>query len=194
MTQPAAPYQQKNWNLAALTVTLGAYRISRGAGASGYGSDVVFKLVQSKADFTEVEGADGTVVVCATNSSLTEFELTVLQANSPTNGFLSTARIAAKAAGVALVLPLLMVDQNGTTMFSALKCWITGPPEQEFKTENGVRTWKLKAMPEINFVGGSLDNVSGLDLDAFYAGESVGCLGVASSCETELDALMARAF
>jgi hypothetical protein len=155
MTQPAAPYQQKNWNLAQLIATLGAFKISRGAGASGYGPDVVFKYVQGKADFIEVEGADGTVTICATNSSLTEFELTVMQSNSPTNGFLSTARIAAKAAGIALVMPLLLQDGNGTTVFSALKCWITGPPDAEYKIEAGPRTWKLKAMPEINFIGGN---------------------------------------
>jgi hypothetical protein len=116
---------------------------------------VVFKLVQKRADFTSVEGADGTVTVCATNSSLTEFEMTVMQSNSPSNGYLSTARIAAKAAGVALVLPLLMVDQNGTTVFSALKAWITAPAEQEFKSEVGPRTWKIECMPEINFIGGN---------------------------------------
>jgi len=155
VTQPAAPYQQKNWNLAALTVTLGAFRISRGAGASGYGPDVVFKVAQGKPDFVEVEGADGTVTVCATNSALTEFELTVMSSNSPTNGYLSTARIAAKAAGVALILPLLMVDQNGTTVFSAAQCWITGPAEAEYKSEASPRTWKLKALATINFIGGN---------------------------------------
>jgi hypothetical protein len=149
------PQQMAPWNLSALQVTLGGFAINRGAGASGYGPDVVFALKQGKPDFTEQEGADGTVTVSATNSNLTEFELTTMQSNSPTNGFLSTARIAAKAQGIPLVMPLLMQDSNGTTVFSALKCWITGPPDADYKSEASPRTWKLKCMPEVNYIGGN---------------------------------------
>jgi len=199
VTQPLIPnlpnpYQMKVWNLAALTVTLGGFKISRGAGASGYGPDTVIKLAQKDPDFVSVKGADGSYTVCATNQVLTEFELTVMQSNSATNGFLSTARIAAKFAGVPLVMPLVMQDQNGTTVFSAMNCWITGPPEQEMKSETSPRTWKLECSPELNYVGGNVQNASGLDLDAFYAGETISCLGVSSACETEVDSLMARAF
>jgi hypothetical protein len=158
VTQPlivGPPQQMLPWNLAALIVTLGTFKVSRGAGASGYGGDVVLTQKQGKEDFVEVEGADGTVTVCATNSVLTKFELTLLQSNAATNGFLSTCRINAKAAGVPLVLPLVIQDQNGTTVFSALKCWITGPPDAEYKTEASPRVWKLSAMPELNFLGGN---------------------------------------
>jgi hypothetical protein len=161
MTQPAfpppplSPNQMAPYNLAAVVVILGGYKISKGRGASGYGPDVVISHKQTKPDFTKQEGADGSVTVSATNSVLTEFELTVMQSTSSTNGFLTAARIAAKAAGVPLVMPLLMQDMNGTTVFSALKCWIDGPPDQEFKSDAGPRTWHLSAMPELNALGGN---------------------------------------
>jgi hypothetical protein len=158
MTQPVptlSPQQMAAWDLTAFTVTLGGFAISRGRGASGYGPDVVFTFKQSKPDFTEQEGADGFVTVSATNSVLAEIEMTFMQSNSASNAFLSTARIAAKAAGVPLVMPFLAVDQNGTTRISALKCWISAPPDMEFKSDAGPRTWKLKGMFEILFQGGN---------------------------------------
>jgi hypothetical protein len=156
MTQPVptlSPQQLSAWNLAALDVTLGGFAIARGRGASGYGPDAVLTVKQTDPDFTKQKGADGTVTVSATNQVLTEFELTVMQSNSLTNQFLSTARIASKAAGVPLVMPLLVQDQNSLTVVSALKCWIDGPPDQEFKSDAGPRTWKLSALCEILNLG-----------------------------------------
>jgi hypothetical protein len=158
MTSPLtvpSPAQMLPWNLAQLIVTLGAFPISRGAGASGYGPDVVLTIKQPKKDVINVEGADGTVTTCMTNSVLTEFELTVLQSNSPTSGYLSTIRIAQKAAGAVLALPLVIQDLNGTTYFQSNQTWVMGPPDQEFKVEAGPRVWSLSAISVVNFLGGN---------------------------------------
>jgi hypothetical protein len=143
------------WNLADWTVTLGAFPISRGAGATGAGPDVFMAIKQSDPDFKITKGADGTNNVSATNQTGTDIEITVMQTNSPTNGYLSAARITAKEAGQPLILPLIAKDENGTTVFSAMKCLITGPPDQEIKADPTGRTWKLWADPEINLIGGN---------------------------------------
>ncbi len=158
MTQPLVvgnPYQMKQWNLAALIATLGGFAISRGAGASGYAADTAITTKRKNPSFKSTEGADGTVTVSSTNSRLTEIEIHTMQSNAPTNGFLSSALITAEAAGLVLALPLVIKDNNGTTYFSALRCWLVGAPDQDFKSDPGPRVWKFECIPEIYFVGGN---------------------------------------
>lgn len=146
---------QKTYNLAGLTQTLGAFQISRGAGASGYGPDVVVSLKKKEPDWKSTMGADGTWNVSATNNNLHELEITVMQTNSPTNGFLSAARATAVAAGQPLILPYVLQDQNGTTVFSASKCLLMGPADAEYGSDPKPRTWKFELDPEVNFIGGN---------------------------------------
>jgi hypothetical protein len=157
VTQPLAGFTQemRAWDLSALTMTWGGFQISRGKGSSGYGPDVVVSVKQKEPDFKSTPGADGTVTMAATNQVLCEIELTVMQSNSPTNGFLSATRAAQKQTGVPIVLPWVMKDQNGTTVFSALKCVLLGPADAEYSADPKARTWKFEAMPEINFIGGN---------------------------------------
>lgn len=145
----------KTYNLAGLTQTLGAFPLSRGAGASGYGPDVVISLKKKEPDFKSIVGADGTVTWVATNNNQHELEITTMQSNSPTNGYLSSVRATAFAAGVPLVLPYILKDENGTTVFSASKCVLTGPADAEYGADAKPRTWKFECDPELNLIGGN---------------------------------------
>jgi hypothetical protein len=144
------------WDPDRLRITFGAFRISRGAGASGYASGDFAKLVQPKASFTEVEGVDGTITRSKTYSRLTEFTLMTMQSNSLTNGFLS-AQLFADEQGIngAGILPLLIQDLNGTTLFQALRCWVSKPADQDFAAEAKPREWLLKAVRDAVIVGGN---------------------------------------
>lgn len=150
------PFDMKVWDPDRLRITFGAFRISRGSGASGYASGDFAKLVQEKASFTEVEGTDGTVTRSKTYSRLTSFTLMTMQSNSLTNGFLS-AQLFADETGIngAGILPLLIQDLNGTTLFQALRAWVSKPADQDFSAEAKPREWLIKAIRDAIIVGGN---------------------------------------
>ena len=150
------PFDMKVYDPDRIRITFGAFRISRGAGASGYASGDFAKLVQDKASFTEVEGTDGTVTRTKTYSRLTSFTLITLQSNSITNGFLS-AQLFADEVGIngAGILPLSIQDMNGTTLFQALRAWVTKPADQDWSAEGKPREWLVKCIRDLTIVGGN---------------------------------------
>jgi len=152
----SVPFDMKVWDPDRLRMSFGGVRISRGAGASGYASGDFAKLVQDKASFTEVEGTDGTVTRSKTYSRLTTFTLMTMQSNSLTNGFLS-AQIFADEVGIngAGILPLSIQDLNGTTLFQALRAWVTKPADQDFSNEAKPREWIIKCIRDLTIVGGN---------------------------------------
>jgi hypothetical protein len=146
----------KVWDPDRLRITFGAFRISRGSGASGYASGDFAKLVQPKASFVEVEGTDGTITRSKTYTRLTEFTLMTMQSNALTNGFLS-AQLFADEVGVngAGILPLAVQDMNGTTLFQALRAWVAKPADQDFSNEAKPREWLIKCIRDLTVVGGN---------------------------------------
>lgn len=152
----SVPFDMKVWDPDRLRISFGAFRISRGAGASGYASGDFAKIAQDKASFVTVEGVDGTVTRSKTYSRLTSFTLQTMQTNSLTNGFLS-AQIFADEVGIngAGILPLSIQDLNGTTLFQALRAWVIKPADQDWGAEAKPREWVLHAIRDLSLVGGN---------------------------------------
>jgi hypothetical protein len=156
VSQSNQPFELKVYDPDRIQILFGSFRISRGAGASGYANGDFAKLVQPTASFIEVVGTDGSVTRSKTYARLTEFTLLTMQSNSLTNGFLS-AQLFADEVGIngAGILPLSLVDLNGTTIFQALRAWVTKPPDQDFSNEAKPREWVLKALRDTLVAGGN---------------------------------------
>jgi hypothetical protein len=152
----SVPFDMKVYDPDRIRITFGAFRISRGAGASGYASGDFAKLVQPTASFTEVIGTDGTVTRTKTYARLTEFTLLTMQTNSLSNGFLS-AQLFADEVGIngAGILPLSIQDMNGTSLFQALRAWVSKPADQDWSNEAKPREWLIKCIRDVILVGGS---------------------------------------
>lgn len=152
----SVPFDMKVYDPDRIRISFGAFRISRGAGASGYASGDFAKLVQEKDSFVTVEGVDGTVTRSKTYSRLTSFELQTMSSNSLTNGFLS-AQLFADEVGIngAGILPLSLQDMNGTTLFQALRAWVKKPADQDFGSEAKPRAWTIVCVRDLLICGGN---------------------------------------
>jgi hypothetical protein len=141
----------KVYDLSEVTCNFGGFPIE-----SGYGDgDEVIKIEQLSPDFVTKEGADGSVTRSKTNKRLTRITITLLQ-TSPANAILSTLnnadRLAANGAGV---VPILIRDRQGLSVFAAAECWVETPPPASYGGSDAERQWVLMAARPERFDGGN---------------------------------------
>jgi len=97
-------------------------------------------------DFEYEEGADGLIVVCATNATMVTCTMN-LKASSKENDKLSKARAAglnAGGGGFGAVGPFLHKDNNGTTLIASPRSWIHKLPNWAVSRKTGVVSWPLR--------------------------------------------------
>jgi hypothetical protein len=167
--------------------------ISLGAGQSGYGDGKWLTIKQKSPSFTSKEGTDGSVARAKTNRRLIEAQLVLLQ-TAESNDFLSSLhQLDVNQPNGAGIGSFLLKDLQGTTFVKCSQLWIVTFADIELDRDVSMRTWTFEGPWSVFVVGSNLNNVSGLDLDAFYAGREVSVLGDVSH-GSELDELMARAY
>jgi hypothetical protein len=115
-------------------------------------SDAV-KVERDTATFTDTVGIDGSVT--RSKSSDRRGKITVkVQQTSTDNDYLSAcALIDEKSA--AGVMPIMIRDQNGTTLVFAEQAWIEKPADISFGKEAGEREWVFRCAKLDVFVGGN---------------------------------------
>ncbi len=99
-------------------------------------------------------GADGEVVRSMSADQRCRVTITVQQ-GSPSNDFFSGAYHADRVSGGRAVLPLIIRDLRGTTVFAAAKAWVTKLPSSGFAKEAGSREWVLETDRADYHVGGN---------------------------------------
>lgn len=120
----------------------------------GYAEDT-FVSIEPSGDGTQaVSGADGEVGRSLSNNPLSRVTLT-LQQTSESNDFLSTLLRMDRASGGGGIVPLVVQDLRGTSLFSASQAWIVNKPTQEFGSTIGQREWLLDAVETESNVGGN---------------------------------------
>ena len=106
--------------------------------------------------FSSVVGLKGNVSRSKTNDNRGTIEFN-LMSTSPTNALLSAIALADREApGGAGVGALLIVDLNGTSLFTSGNAWIKRPPDPVFGREASTRTWTLEVDELQDFNGGNL--------------------------------------
>lgn len=106
--------------------------------------------------FTDVMGADGTVVRSKTYDNRATATLSVLQTaaqNAVLSGILNLDKRAINGAGVG---PCLIRDRQGLTVIAGSKCWIMGLPKTvRFGPKAGNLEWKIRFSDAVSFIGGN---------------------------------------
>lgn len=121
----------------------------------GYADGTFIEIEQDSDDFVDVVGIDGDVTRSKTNDRRATITLTLMQ-TSESNGLLSALNnIDRKASNGAGVGPLLIKDNQGTTLFAAEKSWIAKPPTAGFDKTAGPRAWKIRVADLERFDGGN---------------------------------------
>ena len=120
----------------------------------GFGPDEVVSIELPQA-FTKVIGADGKVTRSKTldPTAMVTFKLmTSSAANASLSALLNADLLAPNGVGV---LPLAMIDRQGTTQFSSPSAWIEKWPDFSLSREATVVEWVFCCSRMAVFMGGS---------------------------------------
>jgi hypothetical protein len=121
---------------------------------SGYADGTYITIARQGDAFEARQGADGTVD--RINKRNKHFLVTItLMQTSQVNNLLSAQLIADIESNTGVV-PLEIVDLNGTTLFFARAAWIQKDPDDEFADTLGNREWVIATGPADKFTGGNL--------------------------------------
>lgn len=135
------------YDFSQVTVIVGGIPI--GGFADGTSVSITFDEQQ----FTKITGSDGLTTRSKSNNFTGTVELT-LQQSSRSNDVLSALWIADRTANAGVV-PMLVKDNSGRTLWAAQHSWVQQMPGQEFGKETSDRTWILDCANLIGFTGGN---------------------------------------
>ena len=108
---------------------------------TGFSEDDIITIEPSGDGMIKVVGADGEVARSIDPNET--FKVTLhLMGSSMSNVFLSELYNLDRATGAGL-LPLIIKDLSGNTMFFAQQAWVTNFPEYEMGRELGVCDWEI---------------------------------------------------
>jgi hypothetical protein len=120
---------------------------------SGFGDGTFILAERNSQAFQLKVGVDGEGTRAKTNDKSGKVTITLMQ-SSGSNDDLSAFAVQDELTNSA-ALPLLIKDNEGTTLLTALTCWVQKFANMEDAKEVSVRTWVLET-DELNmFVGGN---------------------------------------
>jgi hypothetical protein len=111
----------------------------RGSPLSGYAEDSFINITANADAFTRHIGADGEVSRSKSADNTHNVTLTLKQ-SSLSNQHLSTIHQTDKLAGKSM-LPLVITDLNGATLYSWPQAWIQKTPDWGYGKDNADRAW-----------------------------------------------------
>lgn len=121
----------------------------------GFAEGSFIEIAQETDDFTDVVGTDGDVTRSKTNDKRATITLK-LMSSSPANALLSALNnIDRRAGNGAGVGPLLIKDNQGTSLHTAEKSWIAKPPDVVYDKTATPREWKIRAASLERLDGGN---------------------------------------
>jgi len=124
-----------------------------GAIITGYAEDSFIKVEVNSDAFTTHVGGDGEVTRTR-NVDKTGKVTCKLKASSSSNDILSALYVA-DITSLQGYLPVIVKDNNGTTLAGGSSAWISKLPESEFGKEIGEREWVIEVADLDYFVGGN---------------------------------------
>jgi hypothetical protein len=126
-----------------------------GVPMTGLAEDTFVEIAPMTDRVTSASGADGEIARSVSSDRRHTVTIT-LQQTSPSNDVLSAFATADLYTGGA-VIPVMVQDLSGRTLFAASQGWISTMPSITFGAEVGTREWGLTTgAPNIFTVGGNL--------------------------------------
>jgi len=128
-----------------------------GVPMSGYADGTFLVVDRDENSFSKVTGADGTTTRVKSNNRSGTMTLTLKQ-SSPSNDVLSGFATLDELANSGVV-PILIKDLSGNSLFFSATGWIQKFPSSEFGKEINNRDWILDLVDVDMFVGSNAENV-----------------------------------
>jgi hypothetical protein len=126
-----------------------------GFAMSGFADNSMIEFEEEGDRFSEVDGIDGGLT--RSKKIVRKGTLTVHLANTSKSNDVLTAihTTDINAPGGAGVIPGLIRDKNGSTLYALPECWVMGFPKDEFTDKASERAWKVRCVNYIPFLGGT---------------------------------------
>lgn len=124
-----------------------------GVPISGFSDGAAVTVDFDEQQFTKVTGADGLTTRSKSNNYAGSITLSMQQSSS-SNDYLSSLWSADRLNNAGVV-PVLIKDQSGRTLWTAENAWVQGLPSQEFGKELASREWVLDCDALTGFLGGN---------------------------------------
>ena len=140
----------KVYSAAEITVNVGGLSID-----SGRGDDEFCEISKAEDTFTYKAGVDGEGTRSESKNSLHKVKLTLMK-TSAGNAILSAIHNGDIAVpGGAGIVPILIRDRQGTSLFTSAEAWITKIPDTKYAKEAGTVEWMFDVHNPTSFVGGN---------------------------------------
>lgn len=123
--------------------------------SGGFADGEVIEIDQEDPDFTVKKGADGSVTRSKTNQRFTKVTVKLLQSSGGNTALSLLNNIDRGADNGASVVPLLIADLGGLTIFAAEHSWIAKPPKASFGAEATPREWEIHVADPTRLDGGN---------------------------------------
>jgi hypothetical protein len=136
----------KNYDPTKICLTVGPFLIS------GFADGSMVKAERNEDSYKTTVGGDGHVVRSKSPNRTGKVTITLLQ-SSEANGFLTTLALADQATDTGIV-PVMVKDLNGTTLWAATEAWVMKPPSASWEKEAKDREWVLECADLEFFEGG----------------------------------------
>lgn len=120
---------------------------------SGYAEGSFLTIEQSEQDFEVKVGTDGEVTRSKTNNRHATIKVKLMQTSSGNTALSALNNLDVATPGGAGVGPMLIRDRQGTSLYTAGKCWIAKPPDVDFDRSATSREWTLECANLIRFDG-----------------------------------------
>lgn len=122
---------------------------------SGYADGEFLRIEQDSDDFSDVVGTDGEVTRSKTNDRRATVTVSLMQSSTGNTVLSALNNLDRNIPGGAGVGTLLVRDKQGTSLYTAAKCWIMKPPDAAFGREATSREWKIRIGNLVRLDGGN---------------------------------------
>lgn len=146
----------KTYDADQVGVRFAGVAINKGAGATGYADGEFCRIEQLNPSFQDYEGTDGQVTRSKTNRRLTSVKIRLAQ-SSDSNAYLSSMLTQDELQPNGASIGTLNVSDlvQGTSVFTALKAWIAGPPVAVYDRGVTEREWEIRCVRTVRVDGGN---------------------------------------
>lgn len=140
---------QNVWDPDQVDIVIGGFTLE------GFADGSILEFEEDGDRFVIVKGADG--LITRSKALAKVATLTVhLMNTSRSNDVLSALHVAdVLANGGAGIVPGLIRDKNGTTIYETFSCWVMGLPKDTMSDKAEDRPWKIQFVNYNAFLGGS---------------------------------------
>lgn len=122
---------------------------------SGFADGEFVRIEQEGDDFTDIVGSDGEVTRSKTLDRRATVTIILMQSSDSNQALSAQSNLDRETPNGAGVVPFLLRDRQGLSIYTAEHCWIMKPPDVGFDRVAGTREWTLRVAKLIRNDGGN---------------------------------------